>query len=135
MNESEERRVLETLTARIEHDLHLVDREARIEWLAEDGEWWYRAFGSMATFESVGFVEAPSNEADRENAIVSIAWNIAYNLWPDEWTDPWPACPAHGDHPLEPELWRGQAAWVCLHDKRVGLPIGSLDRSFRRKAR
>lgn len=134
MNEREEHRILETLTAPIEHDLRLADPEARIRWVAEGGEWRYRAFGSMSTFESVGFVQEPSNDADRDIAIVSIAWNVAYNFWPDEWTDPWPVCPEHGDHPLEPELWRGRAAWVCLHDKRVGLPVGSLDETFRREA-
>ncbi len=89
----------------------------------------------MATFASVGFVEEPRNETDRQYAIVAIAWNIPYNLWPDEWTDPWPVCPAHGDHPLEPKLWRGEAGWVCLHDNGVGFPVGSLDRTFRRRAR
>jgi hypothetical protein len=82
----------------------------------------------------VGEVEEPPNEADRQSGILSIAWNISYNLWPDEWMDPWPACPVHGDHPLEPEIWRGKAAWVCLHDKSVARLIGSLDGTFRRRS-
>jgi hypothetical protein len=135
MNESEERQVLDSLSAPIQHDLRLADPEARIEWVAEEGEWWYRAFGSMATFDSVGLIEKPVEEADRQSAILSIAWNIAYNLWPDEWTDPWPACPVHGDHPLEPEMWRGTASWVCAHDRSVGRSIGSLDGTFRRRPR
>jgi hypothetical protein len=88
-------------------------------------------FGSMATFDSVGMIEEPNEESDRQGAILSIVWNVAHNLWPDEWTDPWPSCPAHGDHPLEPEIWRGKASWVCLHDKSVGRSIGSLDETFR----
>lgn len=135
MDESEERRVLERLSAPIEHDLRLADPEARIEWVAEEGKWWYRAFGSMATFESVGVIEEPIEEKDRQGAILSIAWNISYNLWPDEWTDPWPACPAHGDHPLEPEMWRAKASWVCVRDNSVGRVIGSLDGTFRRRPR
>ncbi len=132
VNEYEERRVLEVLSAPIEDDLRLADPDARIEWVAEEGEWWYRVFGSMGTFDSVGVIEEPNEEADRQGAILSIAWNVAHNLWPDEWTDPWPICPAHGDHPLEPEMWRGKASWVCLHDKSVGRTIGSLDGTFRR---
>ncbi|MGH9225220.1 MAG: hypothetical protein ACRD2W_15885 [Acidimicrobiales bacterium] len=135
MDESEERRVLETLSTPIEHDLRHAYPQARIEWAPEEGEWWYRVFGSMATFDSVGEVDEPLDEGDRQSAILSIAWNISYNLWPDEWTDPWPACPMHGDHPLEPEMWRGKAAWVCVHDKSVGRLIGSLDGTFRRRTR
>ena len=116
-------------------DAALVDSEARTDWVAEGGEWWCRGFGSMATFESVGFVEEPSDEADRENAIVSIAWNIAYNLWPTSGQTRGRCAPPHGDHPLEPGLWRCKAASVCLHDKGVGLPIGSLDRTCRRESR
>ena len=121
--------MLDTLSAPIEHDLRLADPEARIEWVAEEGEWWYRAFGSMATFASVGLIERPVEEADRHSAILSIAWNTAYNLWPDEWTDPWPACPAHGDHPLQPEMWRATASWVCLHDRSVGQSNRLLERN------
>jgi hypothetical protein len=132
VNESGERRVLEMLSAPIQHDLRLVDREASIEWMTEDGEWWYHVLGASATFDSVGLIEEPSDEAERQSAVLSLVWNIANNLWPDDWTDPWPVCPTHGDHPLEPTMWRGKAAWVCLHDKTVGLPIGSLDEAFRR---
>jgi hypothetical protein len=42
VNEYEERRVLEMLSAPIEHDLRLADPDADIEWVAEEGEWWYR---------------------------------------------------------------------------------------------
>ncbi len=135
VNESEERQALEMLSAPIEHDLRFADPEARVEWVAEEGEWWYRAFGSMSTFDSLGVIEEPADEGGRQSVILSIAWNIAHNLWPDEWTDPWPACPVHGDHPLQPEMRRGKASWVCLHDKSIGLPIGSLDGTFGRRPR
>ncbi len=135
MTEADERAVLEMLSGPVEHDLRLAHPDFHIEWVAEDGEWWYRTFDAMATFESVGFVEAPTNEVDRQEAILSIAWNIAYNLWPDDWTDPWPVCPSHGDHSMEPEMWRGKASWVCSRDRSTGAPIGSLDDSFRRRAR
>lgn len=73
MNESEDRRVLEMFSAPVEHDLRLADPEARVEWVAEEGEWWYRAFGSMSTFASLGVVEEPTDEGDRQSAILSIA--------------------------------------------------------------
>jgi hypothetical protein len=48
----------------------------------------------MATFESVGAIEEPIEERDRQGAILSIAWNISDNLRPDEWTDPGSGDPA-----------------------------------------
>jgi len=135
VNEPEERRVLQTLSAPIAHDLRLLDPEAQVEWVAEDGEWWYSVFDAMATFDSVGLIEEPPTEADRQDAILSIAWHIAYNMWPDEWTDPWPVCPAHRDHPLEPEMRKGKASWVCLREQRVCLPIGSLQEDLREHRR
>lgn len=61
-----------------------------------------------------------------ELALVSIAEDLADNLWPDELTDPWPPCPRHGMHPLQPRLVRGRASWACLRDDRVAVAIGAL---------
>ena len=64
---------------------------------------------------------------DVELGLVSIAEQIADNLWPDELTDPWPVCPEHRDHPLHPTLTRGRAAWTCLGDASIAITIGSLE--------
>ena len=63
---------------------------------------------------------------DIEELLVGIAEDVADNLWPGELTDPWPPCPEHGDHPLQPRLVRGRAAWACRRDDRVAIVIGNL---------
>jgi hypothetical protein len=65
-------------------------------------------------------------DSEFEELLVSIAEDIADNLWPDELTDPWPPCPQHGDHPLHPGVVRGRAAWACRRDGRVAIVIGNL---------
>ena len=65
-------------------------------------------------------------DAEFEDLLSSIAEHIADNLWPDELTDPWPLCPEHGDHPLQPGVVRGRAAWECRRDHRVAVVIGNL---------
>jgi hypothetical protein len=55
-----------------------------------------------------------------------IACQIADNLWPDELTEPWPLCPAHQDHPLQPALIGKRAHWACYKDDSVRTPIGAL---------
>jgi hypothetical protein len=52
--------------------------------------------------------------------------SVIDNIWPDEDTDPWPRCPKHRDHPLQPRLVRDVASWVCLQDDTTAVPLGSL---------
>ena len=65
------------------------------------------------------------SHAEVEAFIASVVTNVTDNLWPDELTDPWPLCPAHGDHPLQPALVGGQAVWRCLRGGPV-VPVGEL---------
>jgi hypothetical protein len=70
------------------------------------------------------------SELEIENLIAAVAENITDNLWPDELTDPWPACPAHGNHPMAVGVVRGHASWFCRHDPAIDVRIGELgDRS------
>lgn len=59
-----------------------------------------------------------------EEAIDAVTGQVCDNAWPDERTDPWPACPEHGDHSLEPRLQRGLAVWGCAES--VAIRIGAL---------
>jgi len=63
---------------------------------------------------------------EAERLLADLTFNVADNLWPDELTDPWPPCPLHGDHPLNPRFAEGKAAWVCLRDSKVVVPVGGL---------
>ncbi len=71
--------------------------------------------------------EEPWNEMDTERLVVHVAEQVADNLWPDNLTDPWPPCPVHHDHPLQPRVARARATWLCLRDPRIGVQIGRLD--------
>lgn len=65
------------------------------------------------------------SHAEVEAFIASVVTNVTDNLWPDELTDPWPLCPAHEDHPLQPGLVGGQAVWRCLRGGAV-VAVGEL---------
>jgi hypothetical protein len=62
----------------------------------------------------------------REHQILTVVEMIAYNMWPDDWTDPWPLCPIHRDHPLNPALEQDRASWVCNRNHRISAAIGNL---------
>jgi hypothetical protein len=64
------------------------------------------------------------SEVEAEAARLAV--DIFDNLWPDELTDPWPLCPAHGDHPLDPAMAEGKASWSCRLDPSVTVTIGEL---------
>ncbi len=69
--------------------------------------------------------DEPSDD-DVEHAVASVVENVADNLWPDELTDPWPLCPTHRDHPLQPRLVGDVASWRCLRDPRIAVRVGEL---------
>jgi hypothetical protein len=66
------------------------------------------------------------SDRDVEEATVSVVEDIADNLGPESEV-PWPLCPSHHDHPLQPRLVRGRACWTCLRGDVVEIPIGQLD--------
>ena len=78
--------------------------------------------GTIAVAEDAG---DSFSHAEVEAVIASVVTNVTDNLWPDELTDPWPLCPAHGDHTLQPGLAGGQAVWRCLRGGAV-VPVGEL---------
>ena len=64
-------------------------------------------------------------DADVEKATALAMEDVADNLWPDTQL-PWPPCPSHRDHPLQPKLVRGRARWICLRGDDFDIPIGRL---------
>ena len=82
-------------------------------------EWW----GEASTWFNEDDELSPE---ESERLLADITFNVADNLWPDELTDAWPLCPQHGDHPLNPDFVAGKAAWVCLQDRGVLIPVGDL---------
>ncbi len=95
----------------------------------EDGLWMFRIHDGPGSWGEVGtqFDEADAlSPDDAERLLADLTFNVADNLWPDELTDPWPLCTLHGDHPLNPRLAAGKAAWVCLRDPKVAIPVGGL---------
>lgn len=61
-----------------------------------------------------------------ESFIARAVTDITDNLWPDDLVYPWPLCPSHLDHPLQPALLQGRASWQCLRDNRTVVVIGDL---------
>jgi hypothetical protein len=95
----------------------------------EDGLWLWSVQNGPDRWGEVGTQldeEDHLSPEEAEHFLADLTFDVADNLWPDELTDPWPVCPLHGDHPLNPRLAGGKAAWVCLHDSTVTIPVGGL---------
>ena len=92
----------------------------------EDGQLRVRAndWGGVADWVIDPDEDVPTR--DIELGIARAASDIADNLVPDEVTGPWPRCPTHGDHPLQPQLFNGRASWVCLREALAVAKIGAL---------
>ncbi len=83
-------------------------------------------WGWVGTWAETDAVPTP---LEVEDFTTTLACDVADNLWPDELMDPWPLCPTHGDHPLNPQLANRRAVWACARDSRVAIPIGELGKS------
>lgn len=122
--------VLNVLAHRLEADLRTRFPEIVVRFRRDDDGSWL--CGVDEGPESWGEADTWFNEdgdlsaADAERLLADVTFKVADNLWPDELTDPWPPCPAHGEHPLNPGCAAGIASWVCPHDSGVVIPVGSL---------
>jgi hypothetical protein len=96
----------------------------------DENEFWYCEVigdGPWGGFSDDFFdEEEPWTPYDVERLLVHVTQQVCDNLWPDELTDPWPLCPAHPDHPLQPRLSEGRASWVCSRDSMIAFDIGRL---------
>jgi hypothetical protein len=103
-------------------ELRLVQHEDDSAWIridCTDEDWGEAGLGR--------WFESPLTNSEIEVVARDLAVQLADNCWPDECTDPWPTCPAHPDHPLDPGLRRGVAVWLCHQDHRTNVRIGFLD--------
>ncbi len=123
--------ILKVLVTRLEADLRTRFSEIVVRLVKDDdGLWMCRVNnGSEHWGEASTWFDEHDDDLSQEEAerlLADITFNVADNLWPDELTDPWPLCPLHGDHPLNPRFTAGRAAWVCLRDAGVVIPVGAL---------
>ncbi len=122
--------VLGALGDRLQADLRLRFPDAVIKFAKEDdGSWMFSVLdGPTPWGEASTWFEDDDDlsPTEAERLLADITFNVADNLWPDDDTDPWPPCPLHGGHPLNPGMAGGIAAWICLRDPSVAIPVGAL---------
>lgn len=122
--------VLDPLAARLEADLRLRFPNITVRFAKdEEGVWMCRVEDGVELWGEVGTWFEDDDDlssAEAERLLAEATFNVADNLWPDELTDPWPRCPGHGDHPLQPQFVSGRGVWRCLHDTNIVIPVGSL---------
>jgi len=125
--------VIGPLADRLQADLRLRYPDVVIKFSKQDGLWMYSVHdGATSWGEASTWFEEDEDlsPANAERLLADITFNVADNLWPDDDADPWPPCPLHRGHPLNPGLAGGVAAWVCAHDRSVAIPVGVLGASY-----
>ena len=94
-----------------------IEPDAEHSWGWGGTAWWLSDTGDLA------------DGGDGEDLLLGVAEFLCDNMWPDELTDPWPRCPAHQDHALNPGGSNGGPAWTCGYDRTVTVAIGDLGRA------
>jgi hypothetical protein len=97
-----------------------------------DGFGW--SVGIVVDGESWGWVgvnlepdnptELSAHQAQKE--LADAYQSVIDNVWPDDDLAPWPLCPKHADHPLQPRLVRDVASRACRQDEAMSVALGSL---------
>lgn len=72
--------------------------------------------------EEIGITLSGQVEPD----LVSIAAALQDSAFFDDDPDPWPRCPIHGTHSLQPSLKASQGFWACPTDGAPVVTIGKL---------
>jgi hypothetical protein len=71
-------------------------------------------------------LRGPAAGADEEEAVVvEVAALVQDDVLEDLWGPVWPRCPGH-QHPADPGLHDGRAAWVCPTSGRPVAVVGDL---------
>ena len=91
------------------------------------GGWlWEARWGATGGWSSADVFFDPAETAPAQ-ATASLAEHVPdVDFGPV--TEPWPRCPAHGDHPLDPQVRQGRAAWACRWGGGAVVDVGSLGR-------
>jgi hypothetical protein len=85
----------------------------------EDGLWFWRSSHEAGSF--------PSDFANMDLAALIVFCAERIPISESEWKDyPWPPCPNHPDHGLQPRTVEGRAMWVCPTGQ-VQIAIGKLE--------
>lgn len=97
------------------------DSMGEVVWLSES-RWGETGAGVPA--------RARSDDGGVEQARADLATSICENDF-DEVLEPWPRCPVHRDHPLNPRMRSGRAVWACDNGADIAIPIGELEVGLR----
>ena len=108
---------------RLRHDLATHFDGPTVTFRRDGVDGWIEWEGTARGFR---FDDETRSPQEIELDVVDLADIVCAQLWPEGVTDPWPPCPQHRDHPLQPRLRRGRAVWSCLRDGSVSVEIGSL---------
>src|SRR4051794_18767589 len=118
MRGAEAKRVI---AARLQADLRTVFADAVVEFAEQDLFRVTMRDGWAASGSAIDDDDEVSNQ-EVERLVAAHAEDMGDNLLPDDFIEPWPLCPTHRDHPLQPRTVRGRACWVCLSDNSIALP-------------
>src|SRR5438445_10475079 len=126
------KQALDAIAARLEVDLRTRFPEVTVRFVPDDEEPSWYVCDVREPRERWGFVSTWVGDSDDlddsgvEMLLVEVASDVCDNLWPDDGTEPWPLCPEHRDHPLNPVKVRGTASWSCSRELSVAIRIGTL---------
>ena len=118
----------ETVAMRLQADLRTRFAEVTVRFVADPNEPRFEVADLAGGGGPVGVWADPDDDlTSREVEVqaVELAEQVANNYWPDDET-PWPLCPNHPDHPLNPKMVRGEASWSCSRDGATAIALGHL---------
>ena len=93
------------IARRVEADFSLVFPDVAVVF-NDDGQVEVRLSESWGSAGLIVDLDDELSASDVEKATAWLTEDIADNRWPESEV-PWPLCPSHRDHPLQPRLVRG----------------------------
>jgi hypothetical protein len=106
---------------------HVVDEgeEAFLREISPDVQ---RVAGHLMIFGHPGGGFSWTSNMTWPDYVVSAADGIQQSLMEDDyyWGKPFPPCPVHPNHPLNPEVVNGKASWTCPRGSVEPIEIGHL---------
>lgn len=120
----------ESLSARLGADLRTRFPAIEVRVWQSDGEMVCEVLDDGESWGQITLDVAEDDEfspSEVELFVARVVTNVTDDQWPDELVDPWPLCPEHPDHPLQPGLVAAQASRRCLRDSQIVVAIGRLN--------
>jgi hypothetical protein len=131
------REVFDDVGARLTADLRLGYPAAEARFVRSGNGWLLELREGPHTWGAIGTWVAEDDVLgvhDAERITADLVEDAVNNLWPDEDVEPWPACPAHPDHPLQFGIVGGRASWYCSQEAGPSCPLGSLEGMLQQRA-